>query len=117
MRIFARNKFLSFFGGILSIIVIVLAYNSVLKWSAEEAHSVSSNYSKCLGLKSMANESEVLEVMGQPDSIYVAEPGQQKGRRVLLYKNPSGMDDDNRIYVDTSTSRVLLVYCSNDRIK
>lgn len=117
MKIFARNKALSFFCGILLIIVIVAVYNSVLRRSAGEVHSVSSNYSKCLGLKSMANESEVLEVMGQPDSIYVAESGQQKGRRVLLYKNPSGMDDDNRIYVDTSTSRVLLVYCSNDRVK
>jgi len=116
MKILVQNKSLSVGLGVLLVIGIFFAYNFVIR-RIDKAQIGTSNYLKCLGLKSWANERDVLKVMGAPNEIYIVDSGEQEGKRVLLYNNPSGMDDDNRIYVDTTTFRVLLVYCSNVKIE
>lgn len=75
------------------------------------------NYVRCQTLKTGMTEADILRVMGKPADVYYSDIGPQKNKKVLVYKNPSTMDDDNRIYIDTSTALSSLIYCCNIEIK
>jgi len=75
------------------------------------------NYVKCQTLKIGMTESDILRIMGKPNEVHYSDVGPQKNKKVLIYTNPADMDDDNRIYIETTTSVSSLIYCCNLEIQ
>ena len=101
---------------LLAVFLVLLRYITPIVIRAIEV-SHNDNYGKCKTLKTGMTQKEVAAIMGEPDGVINVDVGPQKGKKLLVYNNPSHMDDNNNIYVDTNTFQANLIYCSNVKIE
>lgn len=90
---------------------------TLIRSAQTDAEGTVKYYAKCQTLKVGMSEVEIIGVMGSPFEVYYSSAGPQSGKKILKYRNPRLMDDDNRIYIDTTTALASLIYCANVRIK
>ncbi|MEA3306711.1 MAG: hypothetical protein U9Q34_02900 [Elusimicrobiota bacterium] len=75
------------------------------------------NYMNCQKLNIGITQKKVVDIMGKPDEVNLWEYGTLGGKKYLTYFNPSIMAGPNMIFIDTETSKVVLIRCSDIEIK
>ena len=92
-----------------------LVYTMLLLISCTGINESELNYQNCLKIKVGMLKYEVIEIMGDPDTIISST--RYKNEITLYYKPPPMASAGVDIIVDENTNRVIKVFCSEDDIK